>query len=97
LLTPSRRCGRPETGAAQKRGRVAGVHFGQPASQQGRHSPRQLHPTDNLAKLEAAHHSPEFRKKRLQFGKLADAIDPGLCDVVCSNAADPFSPPPARN
>ena len=35
-------------------------------------------PMDNLEKLEAAHHSPEFRRKWPQFGKLADAIEPGI-------------------
>ena len=32
--------------------------------------------------LEAAHHSPEFRKKWPQFGKLADEIEPCLYDVI---------------
>jgi heme-degrading monooxygenase HmoA len=32
--------------------------------------------------LEAAHHSPEFRKKWPQFGKLADEIEPALYDVI---------------
>jgi quinol monooxygenase YgiN len=32
--------------------------------------------------LEAAHHSPEFRKEWPQFGKLADEIEPGLYDVI---------------
>jgi hypothetical protein len=41
----------------------------------------------NLEKLEAAHHSPEFRRKWPQFGKLANAIEPGLYDVAYSNAA----------
>jgi heme-degrading monooxygenase HmoA len=40
-----------------------------------------------LEKLEAAHHSPEFRRKWPQFGKLANAIEPGLYDVAYSNAA----------
>ena len=40
-----------------------------------------------LEKLEAAHHSPEFRRKWPQFGKLAHAIEPGLYDVAYSNAA----------
>jgi hypothetical protein len=33
-------------------------------------------------KLEAAHQSPEFRKKWPQFGKLANDIDPCLYDVI---------------
>jgi heme-degrading monooxygenase HmoA len=33
-------------------------------------------------KLEAAHHSPEFRKKWPQFGKIADEIEPCLYEVV---------------
>jgi heme-degrading monooxygenase HmoA len=40
-----------------------------------------------LEKLEAAHHSPGFRRKWPQFGKLADAIEPGICEVAYSNAA----------
>ncbi len=40
-----------------------------------------------LEKLAAAHHSPEFRKKWPQFGKLANEIDPGIYEVVYSNAA----------
>lgn len=32
--------------------------------------------------LETAHHSPEFRKKWPEFGKIADEIDPSLYDVV---------------
>jgi heme-degrading monooxygenase HmoA len=32
--------------------------------------------------LEAAHHSPEFRKKWPEFGKIAGEIDPSLYDVV---------------
>lgn len=33
-------------------------------------------------KLEAAHHSPEFRKKWPQFGKIVEEIEPCLYDVV---------------
>ncbi len=40
-----------------------------------------------LEKLESAHHSPEFHKKWPQFGKLANEIDPGIYEVVYSNAA----------
>ncbi len=40
-----------------------------------------------LEKLESAHHSPEFRKKWPQFGKLANEIDPGIYEVAYSNAA----------
>jgi heme-degrading monooxygenase HmoA len=38
-------------------------------------------------KLAAAHHSPEFRKKWPQFGKLANEIEPCLYDVVYTEAA----------
>ena len=38
-------------------------------------------------KLKAAHQSPEFRKRWPQFGELADEIDPGLYDVVHTEAA----------
>ena len=41
----------------------------------------------NLEKFAAAHHSPEFRRKWPQFGRLAHAIKPGLYDVAYSNAA----------
>jgi heme-degrading monooxygenase HmoA len=37
--------------------------------------------------LEAAHHSPEFRKKWPQFGKLAEEIEPGLYDVIFAKTA----------
>jgi len=33
-------------------------------------------------KLVAAHHSPEFRRRWPQFGKIADEIDPSLYEVV---------------
>jgi hypothetical protein len=32
--------------------------------------------------LRAAHHSPEFRKKWPQFGKIAEEIEPCLYEVV---------------
>ena len=38
-------------------------------------------------KLEAAHQSPEFRKKWPQFGKPANDIDPCLYDVIHVEAA----------
>jgi heme-degrading monooxygenase HmoA len=41
----------------------------------------------SLDKLEAAHHSPEFRKKWPQFGELANEIEPCLYDVVYAAAA----------
>lgn len=34
------------------------------------------------AKLKAAHHAPEFRRKWPQFGKIAEEIDPCLYEVV---------------
>ncbi len=37
--------------------------------------------------LTAAHHSPEFRKKWPQFGKIADEIEPCLYDLVHVEAA----------
>src|SRR5262249_1568737 len=37
--------------------------------------------------LAAAHHSPEFRKKWPQFGKIADEIEPSLYDMVRVEAA----------
>ena len=37
--------------------------------------------------LEAAHHSPEFRKKWPQFGKLAEQIEPCLYEVILAEAA----------
>jgi hypothetical protein len=36
----------------------------------------------NLEKFAAAHHSPEFRRKWPQFGKLAHAIEPGPYEVA---------------
>jgi heme-degrading monooxygenase HmoA len=41
----------------------------------------------NAKQLEEAHHSPEFRKRWPQFGKLAEEIDPCLYDVVHVEAA----------
>src|SRR3954465_8434603 len=41
----------------------------------------------NAEKLSAAHHSPEFRKKWPQFGKLAEEIEPCLYDVMHVEAA----------
>ena len=41
----------------------------------------------NLEKFAAAHHSPELRRKWPQFGRLADAIEPGICELAYSNAA----------
>jgi hypothetical protein len=37
--------------------------------------------------ITAAHHSPEFRKKWPQFGKIAEEIDPCLYDLVHVEAA----------
>jgi heme-degrading monooxygenase HmoA len=41
----------------------------------------------DASSLAAAHHSPEFRKKWPQFGKIADEIDPCLYDLVHVEAA----------
>jgi heme-degrading monooxygenase HmoA len=41
----------------------------------------------NRDKLMQAHHSPEFRKKWPQFGRLADEIEPCLYEVVHVEAA----------
>src|SRR5947209_6625953 len=41
----------------------------------------------NAAKLAAAHHSPEFRKKWPLFGQLANEIEPCLYEVVHVEAA----------
>jgi heme-degrading monooxygenase HmoA len=38
-------------------------------------------------RLHAAHHSPEFRKKWPQFGKITEEIEPCLYDVVHVEAA----------
>ncbi len=37
--------------------------------------------------LEAAHRSPEFRRRWPQFGELAEEIEPNLYDVIHSQAA----------
>jgi heme-degrading monooxygenase HmoA len=37
--------------------------------------------------LSAAHHAPEFRKKWPRFGELVNEIDPGLYEVVHTEAA----------
>jgi heme-degrading monooxygenase HmoA len=37
--------------------------------------------------LEAAHHSPEFRKKWPRFGELAKDIEPCLYDVIFAESA----------
>jgi heme-degrading monooxygenase HmoA len=42
---------------------------------------------DSAENLSAAHHSPEFRKKWPEFGKLAEDIEPSLYDVVQVEAA----------
>jgi len=55
-------------------------------SKDGSHVVNYIQWTD-AKKLEAAHHSPEFRKKWPQFGKLADEIEPCLYDIVHSEAA----------
>lgn len=44
----------------------------------------QWHDADTL---EAAHRSPEFRKKWPRFGEIAEKIDPGLYDVIYVEAA----------
>jgi heme-degrading monooxygenase HmoA len=36
----------------------------------------------NRKQLEAAHHSPEFRKRWPRFGEIAEEIDPVLYDVI---------------
>ena len=46
-------------------------------SQDGNHVVNYVQWSDR-ARLEAAHHSPEFRKRWPQFGKLAGEIDPCL-------------------
>ncbi len=37
--------------------------------------------------LEAAHHSPEFRKKWPRFGELVEEVEPCLYEVVLTEAA----------
>ena len=58
----------------------------QPRSKDGSHLVNYIQWT-NPEKLKAAHQSPEFRKKWPQFGKLAEEIDPGLYEVVHTEAA----------
>ena len=41
----------------------------------------------NRQKLEAAHHSPEFRKKWPRFGELVADVEPCLYEVVMTEAA----------
>ena len=41
----------------------------------------------DAASLAAAHHSPQFRKKWPQFGKIAEEIEPCLYDIVHVEAA----------
>ena len=41
----------------------------------------------NRNQLEAAHHSPEFRKKWPKFGELVKDVEPALYDVVLTEAA----------
>src|SRR5688572_11985157 len=50
-------------------------------SQDGSHVVNHIQWTDR-DKLEAAHHSPEFRKEWKHFGELAEEIEPCLYDVV---------------
>jgi heme-degrading monooxygenase HmoA len=55
-------------------------------SQDGSHVINYIQWSD-AEKLKAAHHSPEFRKKWPEFGKIAEEIDPCLYNVVLSEAA----------
>jgi heme-degrading monooxygenase HmoA len=50
-------------------------------STDGRHVVNHIQWTDR-AKLEAAHHAPEFRKEWSHFGDMAKEIEPCLYDVV---------------
>jgi quinol monooxygenase YgiN len=50
-------------------------------SQDGSHVVNYVQWSDR-EKLKAAHHSPEFRRKWPQFGRIADEIEPCLYDVV---------------
>jgi len=50
-------------------------------SQDGSHVVNHIQWTDRQ-KLEAAHHSPEFRKEWSHFGDLTQEIEPCLYDVV---------------
>jgi heme-degrading monooxygenase HmoA len=38
-------------------------------------------------KLQAAHHSPEFRKKWPRFGELVQEVEPCIYEVILSEAA----------
>src|SRR5579871_4697260 len=40
----------------------------------------------NAEQLAAAHHAPEFRKKRPRFAHIAEELEPGLYDVVFTEA-----------
>jgi len=55
-------------------------------SEDGSHVVNYVQWTDRN-KLEAAHHSPEFRKKWPRFGELVNEVDPQLYDVVQIEAA----------
>ncbi len=50
-------------------------------STDGSHVVNHVQWTDR-AKLEAAHHAPEFRKEWSRFGDMAKEIEPGLYDVA---------------
>lgn len=55
-------------------------------SEDGSHVVNYIQWTDK-AKLKAAHHSPEFRKKWPRFGELVKDVEPALYDVVQIEAA----------
>jgi heme-degrading monooxygenase HmoA len=55
-------------------------------SRDGSHVVNYIQWTD-AAKLETAHHAPEFRKKWPRFGELTKTIEPGLYEVVHTEAA----------
>jgi heme-degrading monooxygenase HmoA len=55
-------------------------------SEDGSHVINYVQWTDK-AKLAAAHHSPEFRKKWPRFGELVQDVEPSLYDVVQIEAA----------
>jgi heme-degrading monooxygenase HmoA len=55
-------------------------------SEDGSHVVNYVQWTDK-AKLAAAHHSPEFRKKWPRFGELVQDVEPSLYDVVQIEAA----------
>ncbi len=54
-------------------------------SEDGTHVVNYLQWTDK-ERLAAAHHSPEFRKKRPKFGELVQDVEPALYDVVLTQA-----------